>query len=59
MHNTAVVVLSVKTNRVLLMLSEPGYNINTIHKDFSMLLKDPRFPLMDALSSRFSSRQYC
>ncbi len=51
-HNTAVVVLSVQTNRVLLMLSEPGYNINTIHKDYSMLLKDSRLPLMDrAMSS--------
>ena len=54
MHNAAVVVLSVNNNRVLLMLSEPGYNINTIHKDFSMLLTDPRLPLMDrAMSSAF------
>jgi penicillin-binding protein 2 len=54
MHNAAVVVLSVKNNRVLLMLSEPGYNINTVHKDYSLLLKDPRLPLMDrAMSSAY------
>lgn len=54
MHNAAVVVLSVRHNRVLLMLSEPGYNINTIHKNYSLLLKDPRLPLMDrAMSSAF------
>lgn len=54
MHNAAVVVLSVKHNRVLLMLSIPGYNLNTIHKDYPLLLKDPRLPLMDrAMSSAF------
>ena len=54
MHNAAVVVLSVVHNRVLLMLSEPGYNINTVHKNYALLLKDPRLPLMDrAMSSAF------
>ncbi|MDA8377829.1 MAG: penicillin-binding transpeptidase domain-containing protein [Planctomycetia bacterium] len=53
-HNAAVVVLSVKHNRVLLMLSEPGYNNNTIHLDFQRLLQDSRLPLMDrALSSAY------
>ncbi len=54
MHNAAVVVLSVKHNRVLLMLSEPSFNPNTIHQDFALLLDDPRLPLMDrAISSAF------
>ncbi len=47
MHNAAVVVLSVKHNRVLVMLSEPGYNANAFHRKFEQLVHDPRLPLVN------------
>ncbi len=54
MHRAAVVVLSVRTNRVLVMLSLPTYNLNRYHQDFSKLIADTQLPLMNrAISSAY------
>ena len=54
MHRAAVVVLSVRTNRVLVMLSLPTYNLNRYHHDFSRLIADTQLPLMNrAISSAY------
>ena len=54
MHRAAVVVMSVRTNRVLVMLSLPTYNLNKYHQDFSQFLADTQLPLMNrAISSAY------
>ncbi len=54
MHRAAVVVLSVRTNRVLVMLSLPTYNLNRYHQEFSKLIADAQLPLINrAISSAY------
>ncbi len=54
MHRAAVVVLSVRTNRVLVMLSLPTYNLNSYHQDFPKLIADAQLPLINrAISSAY------
>ena len=46
-HSAAVVVLSVAHDNVLLMLSEPSFNLNYFHQDFSRLIHNPGRPLLN------------
>ncbi len=46
-HPFAIVAISIPTNRVLVMLSLPAYNLNGFHRHYSKILATPDHPLID------------
>jgi penicillin-binding protein 2 len=47
MHPMALVAMSIRTNRVLVMLSLPSYNLNGFHQHYAKILRQPHHPLLD------------
>ena len=50
-HPMALVAMSIHTNRVLVMLSLPSYNLNGFHRHYAKILRQPNHPLLDRVDS--------
>ncbi len=50
-HPMAIVAMSIHTNRVLVMLSLPSYNLNGFHRHYAKILQEPHHPLLDRVDS--------
>ncbi|MGB9641467.1 MAG: FtsW/RodA/SpoVE family cell cycle protein, partial [Anaerolineales bacterium] len=46
-HDGAIIILNAKSGEILAIASHPGFDANTLQRDWKILINDPRSPFLD------------